>query len=172
MSGTTHARAGHAVQRNPKRLQGGGGGAQPRIESRIDWVGSLRFSPQTSGPYLSGPVRTVPDMSSERFEMRVPCELLARVDAARGHEPRASFVKRAVEAFLDDGVSFRSESDQAALRRAWDNPELEAQLVAPPATSVVVERAESGSGCPQCGGSWVMASTGNVICEDCMSPKS
>jgi hypothetical protein len=37
---------------------------------------------------------------SARFEMRVSDELLARLDAARGHEPRASFVRRALERAL------------------------------------------------------------------------
>jgi hypothetical protein len=48
-------------------------------------------------------------MSSERFEMRVPKDLLERVDAARGHESRASFVKRAIAAVLPPKLVTPSE---------------------------------------------------------------
>ncbi len=36
-------------------------------------------------------------MPSERFEMRIPTSLLESLDRARGHESRASFIKRALE---------------------------------------------------------------------------
>lgn len=39
--------------------------------------------------------------SREIFQMRVPVGWHERVDEARGHEPKASFVKRAVELLLD-----------------------------------------------------------------------
>jgi hypothetical protein len=38
---------------------------------------------------------------SERFEMRVSAELLAKIDEARGPLPRATWVKRVVEAALE-----------------------------------------------------------------------
>lgn len=41
-------------------------------------------------------------MPSERFEMRVPGELMKRLDEARGYEARASFVKRALESALEN----------------------------------------------------------------------
>jgi hypothetical protein len=37
---------------------------------------------------------------TRRLEITVSDELLARLDAARGHEPRASFIKRALERAL------------------------------------------------------------------------
>jgi hypothetical protein len=49
---------------------------------------------------MSGPVRTLPYMAEDRFEMRVPPGLLGRLDEARGHESRASFVRRALERAL------------------------------------------------------------------------
>lgn len=61
---------------------------------------------------------------SGRFEMRVPDELLKRLDAARGFEARASFVKRALESALGEGsnatgssgVTVRRGQEAAAVR--------------------------------------------------------
>jgi hypothetical protein len=64
-------------------------------------------------------VASVPVVSSERFEMRVPAELMVRVDAARGFESRASFVKRALEAALDVAPEpYALEAERQAVRAA------------------------------------------------------
>jgi uncharacterized membrane-anchored protein len=55
--------------------------------------------------------------ATERFEMRVPVQLLERVDEARGRESRASYVKRAVEAALER-PSAGSEPTRPAAPRA------------------------------------------------------
>lgn len=51
-------------------------------------------------------------MASKRFEMVVPEDLWLRIEAARGHEPRGSFVKRMVEEGME---SFDSVPDAAAV---------------------------------------------------------
>lgn len=38
---------------------------------------------------------------TERIEITVSDEMFARLEAARGHEPRASFIKRALETALE-----------------------------------------------------------------------
>ena len=57
-------------------------------------------------------------MPSERFEMRVPTDLMERVDQARGYEPRASFVKRAVEAALGGPEPHRPAAPRAPTRQS------------------------------------------------------
>jgi len=49
--------------------------------------------------------------------MRVPVELLRRLDVARGHEPRASFVKRALLEKLDGGPTFVVDASVVAAAR-------------------------------------------------------
>lgn len=53
-------------------------------------------------------------MSSVRFEMRVPEGLLERLDAARGFESRASFVKRALEKALGEADGHESPASSRA----------------------------------------------------------
>lgn len=65
---------------------------------------------------------------TKRLEITVSDEMLTRLDAARGHEPRASFVKRALESALDETP--RSPEVLKALRDSWDSPALEEQFVA------------------------------------------
>jgi predicted transcriptional regulator len=88
-------------------------------------------------------------MASERFEMRVPDELMARVDAERGHEKRASFIKRAVEAFLSP-ESYAFEGERQVVREAVAAG---AQGVRVEVGSIMPESVAS-SGCPECGGLW------------------
>lgn len=116
-----------------------------------------------SGPYLSGPVRTVLGMS-ERFEMRVPEDLLSRLDAARGHEPRASFVKRALVEMLD--VEPLTPVAAAAAREAYESPVLEEQFYAEDALAAI-KGLESSSGCPECGGDMRGREPGVRACVDC-----
>lgn len=75
-------------------------------------------------------------MPSRRFELTIPEELLERLDADRGHEPRASFVKRAVELALDLWNTDPSVDRIARIRATWDSlsPEDREKLnPAPPA---------------------------------------
>lgn len=110
-------------------------------------------------------------MAAKRVEITVPEDLLERVDGARGHEPRASFIKRALESALEfeqrlpkppkvlveagaDGELVISATD--VLRNEWIEP-------------------EPSSGCPECGGEWAPAISPEGtyrICSDCGARES
>jgi hypothetical protein len=53
-------------------------------------------------------------MNARRIEITLSQERWEQLEAARGHEPRAAFIKRALESALGDG--------QAANRRARSSP--------------------------------------------------
>jgi hypothetical protein len=70
-------------------------------------------------------------MGVKRIEITVSEETWERLNAARGHEPRASFVKRALQEKLDEVDAPLTPEVSKALREAWESPELERQLTAP-----------------------------------------
>lgn len=135
-----------------------------------------------SGPYLSGGARTLPYMASERFEMRVPKDLLERIDAERGHEKRASWIKRTLESALGavDGTkapeSVLPHGGQSSPAPSRASVEVYASAngeTAIAARDVLREEwlePEPVSGCPECGGSWAsgLSPEGTYrICTDC-----
>lgn len=67
-------------------------------------------------------------MTARRIEITVCEGTWDALNVARGHEPRASFVKRALESALDETP--RSPEVLKALRDSWDSPALEEQFVA------------------------------------------
>lgn len=90
--------------------------------------------------------------------MRVPEALLLRVDAARGHESRASFFRRAAveklngREILPGREPYPFEAERQAVRAAVaagvESVRVEAGSIVPASALV-----ESG-GCPECGGQW------------------
>lgn len=65
-------------------------------------------------------------MTAKRIEFTVSEEFSDRIDGARGHESRASWIKRALELALD--VEPLSPVTSRALREAWESPAVEEQL--------------------------------------------
>lgn len=70
-------------------------------------------------------------MSRNRLEITLSDEQLGQLDEARGHEPRASFVKRAVAAFVfrdpltklvQDGPGFSGEQMRGGMRAVMERP--------------------------------------------------
>lgn len=101
---------------------------------------------------------------TKRLEITVSDEMLTRLDAARGHEPRASFVKRALVEMLD--VEPLTPVAVAAAREAYESPVLEEQFYAE-ASLAAIEGQSSPAGCPECGGEWRHPSPGVRACMDC-----
>lgn len=60
-------------------------------------------------------------MPPKRIEFTVPEEFLKRIDKARGYEPRASFVKRALESAIETGLPLPPEVLED-VRRALESP--------------------------------------------------
>lgn len=88
-------------------------------------------------------------MPSKRLELTLSDEVWTRLEKARGHEPRASFVKRALEAFLPEPGVQVSRGRVDVVLSSEDGRVLEQQsyveepfVVAGPVTR----------GCPECGG--------------------
>src|SRR4051812_4678771 len=73
---------------------------------------------------------------TKRLEITVSDEMLTRLDAARGHEPRASFVKRALVEMLD----VEPLTPVAAAREAYESPVLEEQFYAEAAFAAIEGR--------------------------------
>jgi hypothetical protein len=143
--------AGGVRPRGRKPERGAGEGPNPaRIPNEFG-----------SGPYL---VR----MQTVRFEMRVSEGWLGRVDAARGEESRASFVRRAVAEKA--GRPLRTDAEVIAQERAFrdiDGHRTTTPVVLPSGRTVVVEPSE-GSGCPECGGLWERRpGESGRFCVDC-----
>jgi hypothetical protein len=78
-------------------------------------------------------------MSARRVEITLSESVWDRLESARGHEPRASFIKRALDFALDD-ERMRSPADIAAIKKVWDSPELMEQMQG---DDTILERVES-----------------------------
>lgn len=92
----------------------------------------------------------MPARADARFELRLPVELLERVDAAAGGRGRrAVFVRGALEAALTNG---KETACQASVPVEADSPPVSES--APPRASVAAHRGDAETlptpGCPEC----------------------
>ena len=86
--------------------------------------GNVLLLTATTGIDWYGVCRKVPYMQDRRIELRVPEDLLARVDQARGLVSRAAWVRETVERALSGGPDAGKRGpDQASPSRPPDVPQ-------------------------------------------------
>lgn len=87
------------------------------------------------------------------MEVTIGLEVLARLDEVRGHEPRASFVKRALEAALAPGDREIPSTVVLAVKEAWAEGTAENQMYEDPgafeAARQAVRAVEAGATTPR-----------------------